>query len=289
MTGLSVRNLLEPVQELMRSDLIGDSEGRLTFRHDLIRDGVRAACSVSVRRALDRQAAGVLLERGACPVDVALQLAQSAEPGDIDAVSTLLEAAESLAVTDPAASANLAMKGLDLAPRKHPTRGPLVSRAAVSLFVAGRTSEAMEFADVALRQTLPPEQEAEVRLGICRMFLVSPDVRTDSARKALALPDFQRICEHGFGRTCITTFLWRAAMCRLGRSSRKWRRRCTRAPRWRAGFLTSSQKLEPNIKSRTSCWPWNYSTRLNHTGSRASKTPGALGGRLSIVADGGLG
>jgi DNA-binding CsgD family transcriptional regulator len=188
MTGLPVRNLLEPVQELMRSDLIGDDEGRLTFRHDLIRDGVRAVCSISVRRALDRQAAGVLLERGALPVEVALQLVQSAEPGDIDAISTLLEAAESLAVTDPAASANLAMKGLDLAPLKHPTRGPLVSRAAVSLFVAGRTSEAIEFADVALRQTLPPEQEAEVRLGICRMFLVSPDVRTDNARKALALP-----------------------------------------------------------------------------------------------------
>jgi len=185
---MPVGELLGPVDDLIRADLLSDEQGRLTFRHDLIRDGVRAACSNSVRRALDRRAAGVLLERGAFPVEVASQLAQSAEPGDDDAIATLLEAAEALAMTDPAASADLAQKALDLAPPRHPLRGPLVSRTAVSLFAAGRTAEAKAFADVALRQALPPEQEAQVRLGICRMFHVSADVRTYNARKALALP-----------------------------------------------------------------------------------------------------
>jgi hypothetical protein len=183
---MPVGELLGPVDDLIRADLLSDEQGRLTFRHDLIRDGVRAACSNSVRRALDRRGAGVLLERGAFPVEVASQLAQSAEPGDDDAIATLLEAAEALAMTDPAASADLAQKALDLAPPRHPLRGPLVSRTAVSLFAAGRTAEAKAFADVALRQALPPEQEAQVRLGICRMFHVSPDVRTYNARKALA-------------------------------------------------------------------------------------------------------
>ncbi len=188
LTGLSVGELLESVQELTRSDLIGEQSHRLIFRHDIIRDSVRASCSTSIRRALDRRAADVLLERGAYPVEVAFQLAQSAEPGDDQAVSVLLAAAESLALTDPAGAAELAIRALDLASPNHPGRGALVSRAAVSLFAAGRTQEAIAFADVALRVTLPPEDEAQVRIGICRMFFVSPEVRIHNARKALALP-----------------------------------------------------------------------------------------------------
>ena len=54
----------------------------LAFFHDLTYEGVRSSVPVSVRRALDRQAATVLLELGALPIEVALQLASSAEPGD---------------------------------------------------------------------------------------------------------------------------------------------------------------------------------------------------------------
>jgi DNA-binding CsgD family transcriptional regulator len=43
--------------------------------------------------------------------------------------------------------------------------------------------------DTSLREALPSEQEAEVRLSIAGMFAVSPDVRADAGRQALALPD----------------------------------------------------------------------------------------------------
>ena len=46
----------------------------------------------------------------------------------------------------------------------------------------------MAFADGALRQVLPAEQEAEVRLSIGTLFSISPDVRAESCRRALALP-----------------------------------------------------------------------------------------------------
>ena len=46
----------------------------------------------------------------------------------------------------------------------------------------------MAFADGALRQVLPAEQEAEVRLSIGTLFSLSPDVRAESCRRALALP-----------------------------------------------------------------------------------------------------
>jgi DNA-binding CsgD family transcriptional regulator len=188
-SGLSVLELLVPISELAEADILVDSGERLAFRHDLIRDAVRASVPPAVRRALDRQGAQVLLRRGALPVEVATQLAASAEPGDEIAIRTLLDAVETLDTTDPAAATELAQQALRLTSARHPLRGPLVSARAVSLFAAGSVQEAKRFADTALRQVLPPAQEAEVRLSIASMFSLSPDVRADNARLGLALSD----------------------------------------------------------------------------------------------------
>jgi DNA-binding CsgD family transcriptional regulator len=189
MSGLSVPELVLPIRELIQADILAESGDRLAFGHDLIRSAVRASVPAALRRALDRRGAEVLLAGGALPVEVATQLAASAEPGDDVAIATLLDAAEALGTTDPAASADLAQRALQLTAAQHPLRGPLVSRRAVSLFAAGLSEQAKKFADIALRQALPPEQEARVRLSIASMFDLSPDIRVDNARKALALPD----------------------------------------------------------------------------------------------------
>lgn len=185
---LSVAELVVPIRELVEADILAESGERLAFRHDLIRDAVRASVPSAVRRALDRHGAQVQLARGALPVEVAPQLADSAEFGDEMAIATLLDAVEALSSTDPAAAEDLAQRALRLTPAHHPLRGPLVSRRAVSLFAAGAVREAKLFADTALRQAIPPEQEAEVRVSIATMFGLSPDVRADNARYALTLP-----------------------------------------------------------------------------------------------------
>jgi DNA-binding CsgD family transcriptional regulator len=130
----------------------------------------------------------VLLAAGALPVEVAMQLAASAEPGDELAITTLLKAADVLGTTDPGAAADLGRRALELAPPNHPLRGPLVAGPAVWLHAAGRGEEAKSFADVALRQALPSTQQAEVHLSIASMFSISPDIRAESSRTALALP-----------------------------------------------------------------------------------------------------
>ena len=144
---------------------------------------------MSARRALDRQAADVLLAAGATPVEVAAQIAASAEPGDEQAISILLRAGEALATTDPGAGADLSRRALELAPRDHSLRGPLLAQTAVLLHSAGRVDEARAFADTHLRDALPAEQEAEVLLGIVGMFRVPPDARVAAGRQALALPE----------------------------------------------------------------------------------------------------
>src|SRR6202035_4258701 len=52
---------------------------------------------------------------------------------------------------------------------------------------AGRSKEARAFADNALRQSLPAEQQADVRLSLAAMFAISADDRADSARQGLSL------------------------------------------------------------------------------------------------------
>jgi DNA-binding CsgD family transcriptional regulator len=188
MVGLAATAVLAPVEELIQADLLAEREDKLGFGHDLIRDAVRASVPLAARRALDRQAAVVLLAEGALPVEVATQLAVSAEPGDEVAIRTLFKAAEALGTTDPGAAADLSQRALELAPRKHVLRGPLAAQTAIWLHAAARSEEAKSFADTALREVLPPEQEAEVHLSIAGMFAISPDVRAESCRKALALP-----------------------------------------------------------------------------------------------------
>jgi DNA-binding CsgD family transcriptional regulator len=181
--------LLGPVEELIDSALLVESGDRLAFRHDLTREAVRENVPRSARRAIDRQAADLLLAQGAAPVEVAAQIAASAEPGDDEAISILLRAGEALATTDPGAGADLSRRALELAPRDHILRGPLVAQTAVLLHSAGRDDEARSFADGQLRDALPAQQEAEVLLSIAGVFRAPPDARAAAGRQALALPD----------------------------------------------------------------------------------------------------
>jgi DNA-binding CsgD family transcriptional regulator len=187
MFDVAPASLLPSVERVIEAGILGEREDRLGFRHDLIREAVRLASAPSARRALDRQAADVMLARGALPVEVALQLAASADPGDEVAIATLLAAAEGLATNDPGASADLSRRALELAPERHPLRGPLVVQTAMSLHAAGRIDQAKAFADNAMREVLPAAQEAAVRLGIAGMWSVSPDVRVHASREALKL------------------------------------------------------------------------------------------------------
>jgi DNA-binding CsgD family transcriptional regulator/tetratricopeptide (TPR) repeat protein len=190
--GRPASDLLTPVGELLEANLLVERDAKLAFWHDITREAVRASVPVTARRALDRQAAGVLLETGALPVEVAVQLAASAEPGDEVAINTLLEAAEALVATDPETAATFGQRALEIAPAHHPRRGEIVGTTAIALHITGNSEEAIAFADQALRETLPSTQEAEVRLSIAGMFAISPEIRISAGRLALSLPDLSQ-------------------------------------------------------------------------------------------------
>jgi DNA-binding CsgD family transcriptional regulator len=189
MLQMTPASLLTPVGQLIEAGVLQEVGDRLSFRHDLTREAVRQASTPSARRALDRQATDVLLSGGALPVEVAAQLASSAQPGDEAAITTLREAAEALSTSDPGAAADLSRRALELAGRQHPLRGPLVAQTTVLLHAAGRSEEAKLFADEHLREVLPSAQESAVCMSIASMFALSPDIRAASNHRALALPD----------------------------------------------------------------------------------------------------
>jgi DNA-binding CsgD family transcriptional regulator/tetratricopeptide (TPR) repeat protein len=187
--GRPASDILAPVVELLEANLLVERDDRLAFWHDITREAVRASVPVTARRALDRQAAGVLLEAGALPVEVAGQLAASAQIGDEVAIATLLDAAKTLITTDPDTAAQFGRRALEIAPIHHPRRGEIVGTTAIALHIAGNSEEAIAFANRALRETLPAVQEAEVRLSIAGMFAISPEIRIGAGRLALNLPD----------------------------------------------------------------------------------------------------
>jgi DNA-binding CsgD family transcriptional regulator len=189
MREASPGGMLEPVEELTRADILIETPTGLAFRHDITRQAVQDSLPASARRALERQAVAVLLSGGALPVDVAAQLAASAEPGDEEAAGTLRQAARGLASSDPGVAADLSQKALELTPEDGPGRAALIAETALLLHAAGRAEEGRVFVDSALRSTLAAEDEAQVRLSIAGMLALSPDVRTEANTLALSLPD----------------------------------------------------------------------------------------------------
>jgi len=181
--------LLRPVAELLETNLFVERGERLAFWHDITRGAVRETIAASARRALDRWGAEVLLRSGALPVEVATQLAASAEPGDELAVATLLDAAKTLMATDSGTAAEFGRRALEISPGHHPLRGEIVGTTAIALHIAGNSDEAIAFANQALRETFPSAQEAEVRLSIAGMFAISPEIRISAGRLALSLSE----------------------------------------------------------------------------------------------------
>src|ERR1700730_9395528 len=99
--------LMSALEEAVRADLLVEDGERLRFRHDLLREATRQSLPQSLRRAMERQSASVMLRMGATPAEVATQLARSAEPGDREAISALRAGGHSIGDSDAGAAADV--------------------------------------------------------------------------------------------------------------------------------------------------------------------------------------
>src|SRR5580693_7404949 len=157
-------SLLSAVDEAVRADLLVEDDEQLRFRHDLLREATRQSLPQSLRRAMERQSASIMLSMGAAPAEVATQLARSAEPGDREATSALRQAAQSVGQSDASAAAELSKRALELLAADDADHGSLVAETVELLNRASRDEEAEELAVAALSEVTSPEEEAEIHL-----------------------------------------------------------------------------------------------------------------------------
>ena len=131
-------SLMSAVKEAVRADLLVEDGEQLRFRHDLLREATRQSLPQSLRRAMERQSASVMLGMGAAPAEVATQLARSAEPGDREAIDALRQAAQSVGHSDASAAADLSKRALELLPADDAEHGLLVAETVELLNRASR-------------------------------------------------------------------------------------------------------------------------------------------------------
>jgi DNA-binding CsgD family transcriptional regulator len=186
-------SLMSAVQEAVDADLLVEDGEQLRFRHDLLREATRQSLAESLRRAMERQAASIMLSLGAAPAEVATQLARSAEPGDREATGALRQAAQSVGHTDASAAADLSKRALELLPAQDPEHGLLVAETVELLNRASRYAEAEELAVAALLEAASPQEEAEIRLRLATKNTHSTQRRIEENRRALQLDDISEV------------------------------------------------------------------------------------------------
>ena len=186
-------SLMAAVGEAVLADLLVEDGEQLRFRHDLLREATRQSLPQSIRRAMERQAASLMLKMGAAPAEVATQLARSAEPGDREAISALRQAAHSVGHSDASAAADLSKRALELLPADDAERGQLVAETVMLLNRASRYAEAEELAVAALSEVASPQEEAEIRLRLATFNKHSVQRRVEENRRALRLLDISEV------------------------------------------------------------------------------------------------
>jgi DNA-binding CsgD family transcriptional regulator len=186
-------SLMSAFEEAVRADLLVEDGEQLRFRHDLLREATRQSLPQSLRRAMERQSASIMLSMGAAPAEVATQLARSAEPGDGEAISALRQAAQSIGHTDASAAADLGKRALELLPADDADHGSLVAETVGLLNRASRYEDAEELAVAALVEAASPQEEAEIRLRLTTLIKHTAQRRVEENRRALQLGDISEV------------------------------------------------------------------------------------------------
>jgi DNA-binding CsgD family transcriptional regulator len=193
MLDRSPASLMSAIEEAVRSDLLVEDAEQLRFRHDLLREATRQALPQSLRRAMERQSASLMLSMGAAPAEVATQLARSSEPGDREAVTALRQAARAVSRSDAGTAADLSQRALELLPANDSEHGRLVADTVELLNRARRYGEAEELACAALSNSASPEDEAEIRLRLMTLTKHSTQRRLEENRRALQLGEINEV------------------------------------------------------------------------------------------------
>ncbi|QRY46099.1 AAA family ATPase [Mycolicibacterium boenickei] len=184
--------LLSALAEAGRAGLLVEDGDQLRFGHDLLREVARNMLPQSLLRAMERQSVSIMAALGAPPAALAVQLARSAERGDVEAIALLRRAANVTSRTDASGAADLSLRALDLMPVDDAEHGRLVAETVALLNRAARYEESEGLAVEALSRA-SAEEEAEIRLRLPSFTRRSAKRRAAENRRALELGDISEV------------------------------------------------------------------------------------------------
>lgn len=152
--------------EAFRGKLLDERDDAVAFRHQLIQQAIYEDLPAAVRKAMHRDAAGALARSGTDLSMVAGHMLLGAEPGDLEAVRWLRQAAVKATACAPSVAVDLIRRAAELLPVGHNDRDLIRAELAAALMRAGHVAEAAAVAaevldrphranvDVALQLTL---------------------------------------------------------------------------------------------------------------------------------------
>ncbi|MDX3663165.1 LuxR family transcriptional regulator [Streptomyces sp. ID05-26A] len=163
MLASSTAVLLPAWDEAIGAGVVTALDDGLEFRHDLLWRLVADSVPPPVRRALHREAGEMLLGRGDSAVAAAKHLLHGAQRGDARSIDGLVTAAKAVLWNAPEASAELAVRALELTDQASASLVHRTVMAVRALTAAGRLTAAQALAREALSRQVSPEPAAKLR------------------------------------------------------------------------------------------------------------------------------
>ena len=164
----SVADVVECLLDARRAGVIEETDGRLRFRHDLVRDALYCDLPDAVRRALHREAGQRLARAGAPKLHVAQQLSLGAETGDHEAVRWLVDAAAPSLLRAPQTAVTLLERAAELALVDDPLRHDVLADLAEALIWSGQPDRGRALADDLLSGGVPEAIRDRARATVVR-------------------------------------------------------------------------------------------------------------------------
>jgi DNA-binding CsgD family transcriptional regulator/tetratricopeptide (TPR) repeat protein len=164
--GRSVVDLMPRLDEAQRGAVLADTDGRLAFRHDLVRDAVYEDIPPSMRRALHLETGRTLARSGVPPIEVAYHLVLGAGKGDTQVVGWLRDAGRDAAGRSPPVAVELFEAALELLDPTDPMRSSVIADILVPMVQCGRVAEAEVLARRALASATDRSLRDQLHAGL---------------------------------------------------------------------------------------------------------------------------
>jgi DNA-binding CsgD family transcriptional regulator len=183
--------LLPAVEETMTAGITAADEDGFSFRHPLLRRAVSDMIPPPGRKALHRQYGQILLGRGESPAVAAGHLMHAAATDSPASLADLDAAAERTLPSAPQTAADVASYALELTSPGDPDALTRAVAAAEALAAAGRLGQASLIAQGALAKPVPAGAEARLRSALSSVLCSRGETMgaAAEARMALARPE----------------------------------------------------------------------------------------------------